>query len=127
MPSERPVTDVLRDILQNLQEMVRAEMRLARAEIRSDLSQAASSGLWIAAGSLAALCSLMFLLWSASYALATVMAMWAAALLVAVVVGIIAAVSIVAGIRKFRQIQLGPERTVETLKENLEWMKQSVK
>jgi hypothetical protein len=41
---ERSVSDVFQDILQNLQEMVRSEIRLAKVEIRGEVKQAVSSG-----------------------------------------------------------------------------------
>ncbi len=47
---ERSVSDVLQDILRNLQEMVRSEIRLAKVEIRGEVKRAVSSGVWIAAG-----------------------------------------------------------------------------
>ena len=40
---------------------------------------------------------------------------------------VIAAVLLAVGVRQARQIQPIPERTMETLRENVEWMKHSVK
>jgi hypothetical protein len=127
MPDNRPITEVLQEILRNLQEMVRSEIRLAKAEARGEVAHIAKSGLWIAAGAVVAVCAAVFLAWSAAYALATVMTMWAAALVVALVLAVIAAVLLAVGARLARRIQPVPERTMETLRENLEWMKHSVK
>ena len=68
MNQERPISDVLQDILGNLQEMVRAEVRLARAEIRDDARQTAASAVWIAAGTIGALSAWAFLLWTIAFA-----------------------------------------------------------
>ena len=127
MAVDRTFSDVLQDILRNLQEIVRSEVRLAKAEIRDEAVQAGSSALWVAAGAVAALCAWMFLSWTAVYALAVFMSMWAATLAVAVTLAIVAGVLLVIGVRRFKRIQPIPARTVETLKENLEWMKQSTK
>ena len=127
MAVDRTFSDVLQDILRNLQEIVRSEVRLAKAEIRDEAVQAGSSALWVAAGAVAALCAWMFLSWTAVYALAVFMSMWAATLAVAVTLAIMAGVLLVIGVRRFKRIQPIPARTVETLKENLEWMKQSTK
>jgi hypothetical protein len=124
---ERSVSDVFQDILRNLQEMVRSEIRLAKVEIRAEVKQAVSSGVWIAAGGVAATSAWIFLLWTLAYALATRMSMWAATLLVAVVMAAVAAALIMSGIRRARRIRPIPERTVESVKENLEWMKQPTK
>jgi len=124
---ERSVSDVLQDILRNVQDMVRSEIRLARVEIREEVRRAVSSSVWIGAGTVGALSAWIFLLWALAYALATRMPMWAAALVIAVVMAAAAAVLIMGGIRRVRRIQPIPERTVESVKENLEWMKQPTK
>lgn len=127
MNGERSVSDVLQDILRNLQEMVRSEVRLAKVEIRDEVRRAVSSSIWIAAGVVGALSAWIFLLWTVAYSLATRMSMWAATLVVAVVMACIASVLVIGGIRRVRRIQPIPERTVESVKENLEWMKQPTK
>jgi uncharacterized membrane protein YqjE len=124
---ERSVSDVLQDILRNLQEMVRSEVRLAKVEIRDEVRRAVSSSIWIAAGVVGALSAWIFLLWTVAYSLATRMSMWASTLVVAVVMACIASVLVIGGIRRVRRIQPIPERTVESVKENLEWMKQPTK
>ena len=127
MAEERSVPDVLQDILRNVQDMVRCEVRLAKVEIREEVRRAISSGVWIAAGTVGAVSAWIFLLWTLAYALATRMPMWAATLVVAVVMAAAAAVLIMGGIRRVKRIQPIPERTVESVKENLEWMKQPTK
>jgi hypothetical protein len=55
------------------------------------------------------------------------MSMWAATLVVAVALAGLASVLLVVGRRRFKRLRPIPERTVETVKENLEWMKPSTK
>jgi len=124
---ERSVSDVFQDILRNLQEMVRSEIRLAKVEIGGEVKRAGSSGVWIAAGGAAAMSAWIFLLWTLTYALATRMSMWAATLIVAVVMAAVATALIMSGIRRAKRIHAIPKRTVESVKENLEWIKQSAK
>ena len=127
MNGERSVADVLQDILRNLQEIVRSEVRLAKVEIRHEARRAVLSGTWIAAGVVGALSAWIFLLWMVAYLLATSIALWAATLVVAVVMACIACVLIIGGIRRVERIEPIPERTIESVKENLEWMKQPTK
>ena len=127
MNRERPISDVLQDILGNLQEMVRAEVRLARAEIRDDARQTAASAVWIAAGTIGALSAWAFLLWTITFALSTRMSMWAATLVLAVVLACVASVLMVAGIRRVKRIHPIPERTIASIKENVEWMRHPAK
>jgi uncharacterized membrane protein YqjE len=127
MAGERSVSDVLQDILRDLEDMVRSEIRLAKVEIREEVRRTVSSSVWIAAGAAVAVSAWSFLLWALVFALATRMPMWAATLVVAGVMGAAAAVLIMGGIRRATRIQPIPERTVESIKENLEWMKQQTR
>jgi len=125
--ADRSVTNVLQDILRNVQDILRSEVRLAKAEIRQEASQAATAALWMTIGVVGLLSAWMFLLWTAVYALATVLPIWAATLAIAAAMAVAGGVVIAAGIRRFTRIKLMPERTVASLQENLEWMKQPAK
>jgi uncharacterized protein YoxC len=67
-----------------------------------------------------------FLLWTAALALATVMAMWMATLIVAVVVAIVAVVLLSNATKKLKYVN-APERTIESMKENVQWAKDQIK
>ena len=123
MNQERAISDILQDILRHLQEIVRSEVRLAKVEIRSEARHAAASAVWIAAGTIGAMSAWAFLLWAITFALATRMSMWAATLVVAVVLACAASVLIVGGIRRVKRIHPIPERTIASIKENVEWMR----
>ena len=127
MAEQRSVSVVLQDILRNVQDMVRAELRLAKVEVREEIRRAVSSGAWIAAGAVGAVSAWIFVLWTVAYGLATRMPMWSATLIVAVVMAVAAVVLIIGGIQKIKRIQPIPERTVESVKENLAWIKQPTK
>ena len=127
MTGDRSVADVLHDVVRNLQDIVRSEVRLAKAEIRQEAAQAVSAGAWLAASAVAAVSAWMCLVWTAVYGLAIYMSMWAATLVVAVVMAAMAAGLLLTGLRKLRRIPSIPERTFETLKENLEWLRKSTK
>jgi len=117
----------LQDILRNVQDILRAEVRLAKAELRQEATQAASLALWVLFGVVGVLSAWMFLLWTAAYALAAIMPMWAATLVLAAAMAGTGSVLIAAGVRRFTRITPIPGRTRESLKENLEWIKQPTK
>lgn len=125
--SERPVSDVVQDIIRNIQEIVRSEVRLAKTEIRDEAAQAKSAGLLITVGAVTAMFALLFLLLMIVYALSMIVPNWAAALIVAVGLAVVSGGSLSAGLKRFKQIHPAPERTVESLKENVEWAKQQTK
>lgn len=124
MATERSFTVVLQDIMRNVQEIIRAEVRLAKAEIREEASKALSSMVWVMVGAVCAAFALTFLLWTVVYAVGLVWPMWAATLVVAAVLGIAGAVMLSSGIRRMKDVSPTPERTVETMKENVAWVKQ---
>ena len=84
MAADRSVSDVLQDILRNVQDILRSEVRLAKAEIRQEATHAATAALWMTIGVVGLLSAWMFLLWTAVYALAAVLPIWAATLVIAV-------------------------------------------
>ena len=127
MHQERAISDVLQDILRNLQEIVRSEVRLAKVEIRGEAKHAAASAVWIAAGTIGALSAWAFLLWTIAFALSTRMSMWAATLVVALVLACAASVLIVGGIRRVKRIHPIAERTTASIKENVEWIRHHAK
>ena len=127
MAADRSVADVLQDILRNVQDILRSEIRLAKAEIRQEATQAAAAALWMTIGVVGLLSAWMFLLWTAVYALATVLPIWAATLAIAVAMAGAGGMVIRTGLRRFARIKPMPERTIESLQENLEWMKQPTK
>ena len=127
MAADRSVSDVLQDIVRNVQDILRSEVRLAKAEIRQEATKAASSALWVTFGLVGVLSAWMFLLWTAAYALSTILPMWAATLVIAVAMAAVGGALIAAGFRRFARVTPMPERTIESLKENFEWMKQPTK
>ena len=127
MAADRSVTDVLQDVLRNVQDILRSEVRLAKAEIRQEATQAAAAARWLTIGVVGLLSAWMFFLWTAVYLLATVLPMWASTLVIAVAMAGAGGVVITAGLRRFARIKPMPERTIASLQENLEWMKQPTK
>ena len=123
---DRSMTDVLQDIVWNVQEIIRSEFRLARAETRDELKTAAKSGGVLATGVVTGLYAIAFLLLALMYALEILVTPWLAALIVAIAVGALAALFIALGRKRLRKVH-GPQKTVRTVKENVEWTKQQMR
>lgn len=122
---ERPLADLLRDAVQQVQALFRAEAQLAKAEVRQEMQLAASAALPLAVGALTAASAWLFLLWAAVYGLAQVLPLWAATAIVAVASGMLGALLLATGIRRLKRVRAVPDRTVATIKENLAWIKPS--
>jgi uncharacterized membrane protein YqjE len=123
---ERTIFTVLQDIADNVQDIVRAEFRLAKTELQEKLAKAQSAGLLLGIGAVAAIFSVLFLLLASVFALSRVLPQWAAALLVAIAVAVVAGVTLAAGIRRSRTVEAA-SKTAASLKENITWAKQATK
>lgn len=119
------MADLLRDAVQQVQDLFRAEAQLAKAEVRQEVRLAASAALPLAVGALCAASAWLFALWTAVYGLAQVLPLWAATAIVAGATGILGAVLVLTGVRRLKQVRAVPDRTVATMKENLAWIKPS--
>jgi len=128
MPTtERSLADVLQDIVRNIQNIVRSEVLLAKTEIREEIFKAGMASIMIVAGGLVGAFALFFLLFSAVYGLTRVVPDWAAALIVGGALAVIAGGLVALGAGRFKQVRPAPEKTIETLKENLEWAKRQAR
>jgi len=119
--TETPFAKLLEDAFANVQEIIRSEVRLAKVEAKQEATKAARAGAVVGGGVVLALFALGFLLWSAVYALWLAWPAWLAALVIGVFLAIVAGVAITMGRTKLRQVNLPPPRTLESMKENLEW------
>jgi len=118
---DRSAADLVRDIISNVQEMVRSEVKLAKAEFREETTKTLSGAkkMGIAAG--AGVFALTFVLWTIALLLTRVVPDWVATLLVGLVLGAVAGV-LYSKARSEIHIPT-PEKTIENVKENVEWMK----
>lgn len=125
MPLEdnRSMVEVLQDILGNVQGLIRAEVKLAKVEIKEEARKASQAAIVTAAGAIIGIYAVWLLLLTCLYALGLVIPLWASALVLFVVTAILAAVLLSAGKKRFQTVQPKPERTAETIRENVEWAK----
>ena len=121
--SKRTFSGILQDIVNRLTEIVRSEIRLARTEMRQELTQLFKASALLIVSGLLAVYALGFLLLSAAYALATVLPGWASALIVGVGVGIIGGIFFLVGRSKLKQANLTLDQTIKSLQENATWVK----
>ncbi|HXO06153.1 MAG TPA: phage holin family protein [Candidatus Sulfotelmatobacter sp.] len=124
---QRSVPDILEDIASNLTQIVQAEFRLAKTELKEGAGKVAGPGASLSAGVVLALYGLGFLLLAAVNALSLVMAGWLATLIVGGVLAIAAGILISAGGAKLKRVNLTPDKTIRALEEDLQWAKQQIK
>jgi uncharacterized membrane protein YqjE len=121
MPHETDTSTrgLVRGVLDDVRELVREEVALARTEVRQELSKAAAAGVQFGIAGVALWFAGMFLLVAAALGISALFEWpaWAGFGIVAVVLAI-AGLVMLAGARKtVREVQPLP-RTVHTMKEN---------
>jgi uncharacterized membrane protein YqjE len=124
---QRSVPEILEDIASNLTQIVQAEFRLAKSELKEEAKKVAVPGATLGAGAVLALYGLGFLLLAAVYALSLVMGGWLATLIVGGVLMVAAGILLGAGGMKLKRVNLTPAKTIRTLKEDVQWAKQQIK
>ena len=124
--SERSLADVLQDIVGNIQGIIRAEFQLAKTEITEETSKAANAVAVLASGAAVGLYAGGFLLLTAVRALELLVAPWLASLIVSILAAVSAYIVIRIGRKRLKRVH-APQKTIQTVKENVEWAKDQVR
>ena len=122
MVQERGISDVLKDTVSNIQDIIRSEILLAKIEIKEELVKVKAAGALFAAAALLGFFGIGFCLLCAVYALALVLPAWAAALIVGVVSLLLAGTFVAVARSRWAKVKL-PEKTMFTVKEDIAWMR----
>jgi hypothetical protein len=125
--TQRSVPEVLQDIVSNLQEIIRSEFLLAKTELKEEAKQAAKPATTFGTGLVFGIYGMGFLLLAATYALALVMPVWLAALLVGAGLAIVALALMSSSGKKLKRINPTPDKTIQSLEENVQWAKHQIK
>jgi len=123
----RTMSEVLQDIVANIQEIVRSEFRLAKVEIHEETTKAVRSSIPLVIGVLLSLYALGFILLAVVHALSMVVDPWLATLIVGAGVLVISMILVSVGRQRFKKVKVVPEKTVVTVKENVQWAKHQIR
>lgn len=123
---DRSVGQIIADITREFSDLLRDEMALAKAEFNQALKKIITGAILLVIGSVLATTGLNALVASAILGLADTWAPWLAALVVGLAIIVIGGLLAMAGIRSFSAAELMPDRTVRTLKEDAQAVKEGV-
>jgi pilus assembly protein TadC len=123
-PRREPMTHLIQNVVDDLRDLFREEVALARAEIREEVSAWSAAVTSMAIGAAIAALGGLFILLAIAQGIAMAMSWpaWAGYAIVGVLLGIGGFVALLAGRRRTRTIATLP-RTTQTVKETSEWMK----
>jgi len=117
------VSELVKSVATDLSTLVRQELELAKVEAKRDLKEAgAGAGMFVGAA-VAALLMLMFLSLALTWGLDNFMGVGWAALIVGLLWAAAAGVLAVMGRNRIKKAAPPLEKTVETVKEDVEWAK----
>lgn len=125
--ADRSVTSLLSDLATETMLLVRQEIALLKAELREKFGRVGQGATAVAVGAGLAFSGWLVLLACAVLALATVLRPWLAALIVAVVVLAIGGVFLLIGKSRLDSDKLMPKRTMRTLREDEEWIRERMR
>jgi hypothetical protein len=117
------VGELIGNISNDLSTLFRQEVELAKAEVKQEASKAGKAAGMLGAAGYAGHLTLVLLSFALVFALGNVMDYGWAALIVGAIWGIVAAVLFVNGRKKLKTVDPVPHRTVDTIKEDAQWLK----
>lgn len=118
------INNMLRDTVagvgDNLRNIVRGEVELAKTELKEEAGQVGRAGGMIAGGGVLGLTGFVFLMLGVTHLLSRKMPMWVSASIVGTALVTAAGILGTAGKSELQRTRLEPEQTIESLKENKE-------
>ena len=113
-------------LLKDLQDLVRAEVQLAKTEIKEEATTAGRGIGFIVGVALIGLIGFVFLMLGLMFFLDRWLPLWVSALVVAALLVVVTAILVSSGRNQLSAANLVPEQTIATLKEDQEWAKQQM-
>jgi hypothetical protein len=121
---ERSIGELLSDLARETGTLVRQEVELARTEMTQKATQVGKELGVLGVGGVLAHAAVLTLIAALVLGLSSWVDLWLSALIVGLVVGIAGYVLIQRGLGALKRIDLAPRATIETLKEDQEWVKE---
>jgi len=121
--SETSIGELIGNISNDLSTLFRQEVELAKAEVKQEATKAGKAAGMLGAAGYAGHIVVLLLTFALVAALSNVMDPGWAALIVGVLWAIVAAVLFLNGRKKLKTVDPVPHRTVGTLKEDAQWLK----
>ncbi|HVE56887.1 MAG TPA: phage holin family protein [Pyrinomonadaceae bacterium] len=123
---ERSLGDLFSDLASETGTLIRQEVTLAQTELTKKATSVGKNVGYLVVGGAVGYAAALSLIAAIIIGLANFIPAWAAALIVSVVVGIAAYMMISSALAALKKTDLTPHETVETLKEDAQWLKNQV-
>lgn len=127
--ADRSVGELIGEVTKDLSSLMRKELELAKLEVKAEATKAGKGAGMLAGAGVAGHLALVFLSLTLMYVLYSLFGgndpadfVWAA-LIVTALWAVVAAVLASMGRKRLKEVNPKPEQTVETLKEDAQWIK----
>ncbi len=121
--AETSIGELIGNISNDLSQLFRQEVELAKAELKEEAGKAGKAAGMLGGAGFAGYLAVVLLSFALVFGLANIMDAGWAALIVAVIWGVIGAVLYTTGRKKLKDVDPVPHRTVDTIKEDAQWLK----
>ena len=123
---DRSIGELFGQLSQDMTLLFRQEIQLARAEVSEKISQVTSNLVSVVAGGFVAYVGALALVAALILGLheAAEISPWVSALIVGAIFAVAGYVMLNRGLKELRRVDLAPRRTVETLKDDVQWAKE---
>jgi hypothetical protein len=123
---DRSIGELFTELAGDTSTLVRQEVALAKAELTRNAARVGKQVGLLAIGGALGYAALLAIVAAAIMGLAEVIPAWVSALVVGVVFALIAGWLITRALHALKQAEVAPRVTIETLKEDAQWMKDQV-
>ena len=124
--TERSLGELFGELSQEALTLIHQEIQLAKAEISQKMSQAGRDITFLAIGGFVTYAGFLALIAAAILGLSVLMPGWLAALIIGLIIASIGYVLVQKGLNNLREIDAKPAQTIQTLKEDKEWLSQQI-
>jgi len=120
---EKSLGDLFSELASETSNLVKQEVSLAQAELTQKAVKVGKNVGFLVVGGAIGYAALLAFITALIIGLSYLIPAWAAALIVGIVVAIAAAVMIMSALNALKNMGLTPTQTVETIKEDAQWLK----
>jgi hypothetical protein len=123
---DRSIGELFGQLSQDMTLLFRQELQLARAELSEKISQVTSNLVSVVAGGFVAYVGALALVAALILGLQDLaeISPWVSALIVGAIFAVAGYVMLNRGLKELKRVDLAPRRTVETLKDDVQWAKE---
>ncbi len=118
--------EVLGNVAADIQDLVRGEVRLARAELDQKMDRVILAAIWLVGGALLAFAGLVVILQGIAALLALALPTWVASLIVGILIVVVGGLFARSGLAMLSLKTLTPDRTASSLQKDVQVVKEHI-